>query len=362
MIKIVHAADLHLDSAFSALSAEQAAQLRGEQRLLLEEIAALCEREAADILLLAGDLFDSDRCFGDTAEALCAALGSTRARVFIAPGNHDFYGPRSPWARMKLPENVHLFTSPQMEKVELTEPGCTLWGAAFLSESALPPLRDFRAGDEGVNIMVLHGDTDSADSRYGSISEGDIAASGLDYLALGHIHKYSGPRRAGDTVYAYPGCAMGRGFDETGEKGVIIAQVDGEGCSLRFEPLSGRRYEIIDLDITAAEDIAAAARAAIGAGRERDICRLVLKGEREEAPDRQALEAELSPLCWKLELRDLTRPKAELWRAMEENTLKGGFLRRMKIRYDAAETEAERLRIVRAVTLGLAALENREVV
>lgn len=359
MLKIVHAADLHLDSAFSALTAEQAALMRREQRGLLDEIVGLTETVGADILLMAGDLFDTERCFGETAEAICAALARTRARVFIAPGNHDFYGPRSPWARMELPENVHVFTSPEPESVELTELGCTLWGAAFLSETAPPPLRGFRADGRGLNIMVLHGDTYSADSRYGGISEVDIAASCLDYLALGHIHKYSGPRRAGRTVYAYPGCAMGRGFDETGEKGVIIAELDGEDCRLRFEPLSGRRYEIIDLDISDAGDIAAAAGAALSQGRERDICRLVLRGERDEAFHRQALEAELASMCWKLELRDLTRPRRSLWAAAGENTLKGGFLRRMKKLYDAAESDDERLRVSRAVSFGLDALENR---
>ena len=119
MIKIVHAADLHLDSAFAALSAEQAAQLRREQRRLLEDIAAETERRAAQLLLLSGDLFDSERCFSDTEEALCRALSQTRAQVFIAPGNHDWYGPRSPWERMKLPENVHVFRSPTIERVDL---------------------------------------------------------------------------------------------------------------------------------------------------------------------------------------------------------------------------------------------------
>ena len=360
MIKIVHAADLHLDSAFAALSAEQAALLRREQRRIVEDIAAQAERMSADILLLSGDLFDSDRCFAETADALCRAFEQTRARVFISPGNHDWYGPRSPWMRMKLPDNVHVFTSPVPEKVELPELGCTVWGAAFLSDSAEPPLAGFRADGEGVNIMVLHGDTDAPDSKYGYISEADIAASGLDYLALGHVHKYSGVRRAGDTFYAYPGCAMGRGFDELGEKGLLCGTVGKGSCELRFLPLSGRKYEILPVDITGAEDIAAAVRAAMPDGCGRDIYRVILRGEREEAPDTAALEVTLDGLCCRLEVRDETKPKLELWAAEGENTLKGGFLRRMKAMYDAVESEAERRKIIRAVSFGLAALENRE--
>ena len=360
MIKIVHAADLHLDSAFSALSAEQAAMLRREQRRIVEDIAAQAERVSADLLLLSGDLFDSDRCFGETAEALCRAFEQTRARIFISPGNHDWYAAGSPWTRMKLPENVHVFTSPAIEKVELPELGCTVWGAAFVSDSAEPPLAGFRADGMGMNIMVLHGDVDFPDSKYGYISQDNIAASGLVYLALGLVHKFSGVRKAGDTFYAYPGCAMGRGFDETGEKGILCGSVEKGSCDMKFLPLSGRRYEILPVDISGCEDFAAAVREALPEDCGRDIYRVILQGERGKAIDVPALEQALEGLCCRLEVRDETRPKVEIWAAAGENTLKGGFLRRMKALYDAARSDEERGRITKAVGYGLAALENRE--
>lgn len=360
MVKIVHAADLHLDSAFSALSAEQAALLRKEQRHIVEDITAQAERCSADLLLLSGDLFDSDRCFADTADALCRAFEQTRARVFIAPGNHDWYGPRSPWVRMKLPENVHVFTSPRPESVWLPELGCTVWGMAFTGGSAEPLLEGFHAQGEGINIMVLHGDISAPESRYGYISPADIAASGLDYLALGHVHKFSGILRAGDTYYAYPGCAMGRGFDETGEKGLLFGQVGKGECQMQFKPLSGRRYEIVSVDVTRAENFAGAVRAALPAGCGRDIYRVILHGEVESVIETQRIEHELDGLCYRLELRDETRPRVELWAAAGENTLKGGFLRKMQALYSAAPDEAARSRVVHAVRYGIAALENRE--
>jgi len=75
MVKLLHAADLHLDSAFSALPPEKAAQRRAEQRLVLERLTALSEGCAA--VLLAGDLFDSARVYRDTLEALRAALAAS---------------------------------------------------------------------------------------------------------------------------------------------------------------------------------------------------------------------------------------------------------------------------------------------
>ena len=128
MVKLLHAADLHLDSAFSALPPEKAAQRRAEQRLVLERLTALSEGCAA--VLLAGDLFDSARVYRDTLEALRAALAACRCPVFIAPGNHDALLPGSPYLENGWPENVHIFKSDALEAVELPELNCVVHGAA----------------------------------------------------------------------------------------------------------------------------------------------------------------------------------------------------------------------------------------
>jgi hypothetical protein len=94
-------------------------------------------------------------------------------------------------------------------------------------------------------------------------------------------------------------------------------------------------------------------------GGERDIWRLVLTGEYDGAADLRALRAALEPLCCALEIKDRTRPKLSLWSALDETTLKGVFLRRMKERYDTAQGE-EREKILLAARYALAALENRE--
>ena len=130
-VKIVHAADFHLDSAFGALSAEQARQRRRESRELLTRLCNYVNQNGVDLVLLAGDLFDSDTTYRETLEALSEALGAMQARVFIAPGNHDPYSAKSAYATLSWPENVHVFTSKTVERVELPELGCAVYGAAF---------------------------------------------------------------------------------------------------------------------------------------------------------------------------------------------------------------------------------------
>ena len=119
MLKLIHAADLHLDSPFAGLRPERAAQRRREQRQLLERLAALAAEKQADLVLLAGDLLDGGTVYQETAAALAAALGAMPCPVLIAPGNHDYFGPDSIYAAVEWPEHVHIFTAERPEAVVL---------------------------------------------------------------------------------------------------------------------------------------------------------------------------------------------------------------------------------------------------
>lgn len=362
-MKLIHAADLHLDSPFDALPEAQAAQRRAEQRQLLQRIVDLCRIEQAELLLLAGDLLDSGRAYYETTVLLEDIFSQLKIPVCIAPGNHDYYSAKSPWAVMRLPEHVHVFTQAALCPVEL--PGCTVWGAAFRSGESGGLLAGFSVPEgyrAGLNLMVLHGDL-TPGSRYDPLTEAEIAGSGVDYLALGHIHRASGLLRAGGSFYAWPGCPEGRGFDECGEKGLYVAEVEKGACNLRFVPLGGRRYQVLEVDLTGCPDTAAqsaALRAALPPEAGRDIFRLVLRGELVRAPELPALARALEGACFGLQLRDGTNLRRDLWAQAEEDSLKGLFLRRIRARLDAAEGEDEKEKWILAARYGLAALENGE--
>ena len=357
MVKLIHAADLHLDSPFSGLSPELAAQRRSEQRQLLEELAALARERKADAVLLSGDLLDSDRTFRETVQTLAAQLGSTGCPVFIAPGNHDYFSDHSPYSTLEWPENVHIFKSEQVESIPLTDTLCVIHGAAFpCARLERSPLAGFCAPRDGnLHIMALHGEVDS-DGGYGPILSADIAASGLHYLALGHVHQYSGLQKAGNTYWAYPGCPQGRGFDELGEKGVLYLEVEESGCREEFIPLGKRRYEILRVDLTD-KDPLDAIRAALPKNTKDHIYRILLTGERPAGLDIPHLTQMLEGEFFGLTLRDHTRAPRKLWDRMEEDTLAGLFLREMARRCEE-DPDNETLQL--AVRFGLAALEGEE--
>lgn len=358
MLKLLHAADLHLDSPFAGLTPEQAALRRAEQRQLVRGLADLAAREQVDLVLLAGDLFDSGRIYRDTARELAEDLGRINAPVFIAPGNHDPFDGASPYALPIWPDNVHIFSSAAVHAVELPDLNCVVHGAAFLSEGREDsPLADFRAPEDGrIHLMVLHANTEGA--GYAPVTPAQIADSGLDYLALGHVHRASGLQRGGDTYWAYPGCPEGRGFDELGDKGVLLVNVDKGGVQAEFVSLCQRRYEIVDVDLTDAEDPVSAVLAALPAHGERHVCRVRLTGRYAmDAATLTAVEQAVDARVWAAQVQDRTRPPRDLWARAGEDNLTGLFLQVMA---PLCEQNPEDERLQLAVRFGLAALENGE--
>lgn len=360
-VRIVHAADFHLDSAFAALSSDGAKQRRKESRELLGRLCNYVNQQHVDIVLLAGDLFDGETTYRETIEQLIDALADMRARVFIAPGNHDFYSAKSPYATLVWPENVHIFTSRQIERVEMPELSCAVYGAAFLdSAEEQSLLAGFTAPDDGLtHLMVLHGDLGAAEARYNPVTKEQIAASELDYLALGHTHLHDGLRKFGKTVCAYAGCPEGRGFDELGERGILSGSVGDGKVDIKFVPFAKRRYEILKVDVSGAAP-KEALKAALPDSTTQNLYRIVFTGETDERGiDLASLQEEFASWFYRLELRDETCLRQDIWARAQEDSLRGLFLRELRERYDKAN-DSERANIECAARFGLAALDGRD--
>lgn len=359
MALILHAADLHLDSPFRSLPAPEAARRRAQQRELLEALRDLVLERRADLVLLPGDLLDGRETYPETVSLLARTLTEMAVPVVIAPGNHDFWSEKSPYATQPWPENVHIFSSEALSSFSFPDIGVTVYGAAFTGPSReTDPLEGFTLPEDGgLSLMALHGEVDGR-GGYGPISTQSIAKSGLTYLALGHIHQCSGLQRAGETFWAYPGCPQGRGFDETGDKGVLLVEASSSGVSAQFCPLPGPRYRVLSAPVTGRPP-AQALLDALGEDCREDYCRVTFTGEA-QGLDLPALRALGEPLCRSLELRDETVISRDLWLRAGEETLTGLFLRELRARLDAAQDDGQRRLLELAARYGLAALEGRE--
>lgn len=359
-VKILHAADFHLDSAFAASPPGLAAQRRRESRAAVERLSNYVNQNRIGVVLLAGDLFDGETVYRETVEQLTEALAGMAARVFIAPGNHDFYSARSLYATLDWPENVHIFKTAEMERVDLPELNCAVFGAAFTAPSReRGPLAGFRAPDDGtLKLGVLHTELDGAPG-YGPVSREEIAASGLDYLALGHTHAFGGVCRAGGTAYAYSGCLEGRGFDECGPRGFLAGDAEPGRVDLNFVPFALRRYEILTVDVTG-KTPESALRGALPEDTLHDLFRVVFTGETDErGVDTRAILERFAPGFFHLELRDKTHIGEDVWARAAEDSLRGEFLRTLRAQYESADEEG-RAAISLAARFGLAALDHRD--
>lgn len=343
MIKILHTADWHLDAPLQG----KTQALRRELLKLPGKIAAVCRREGCQLVLIAGDIFDGN-CTADSLDAVRAALEEMAVPVFISPGNHDFVTHTSPWLTQKWPENVHIFTRQALEEVYLSDLGLHVYGAGFTSMDCPGLLEDFRA--KPGSVAVLHGDPTQISSPYCPITHAQVTDSGLTYLALGHIHK-GGQFKAGSTLCAWPGCPMGRGYDEQGQKGVLIAQV-GNDTTTRFVPLDGPKF----FDLEAAPDALQTILPPVG---NEDFYRITLTGEC-EAPDLEALAAACNRFP-NLELRDRTVRPVDIWKSVGEDSFEGTYFSLLQ---DAltGKPEEEQHKILLAARICRQLLDGQEVV
>ncbi len=332
MIKILHSADWHLDAPMGG-----DAQLRHALLQVPEQVARVCREEGCDLVLLSGDLFDGQP--GKESLQCCKkALEAMAVPVFISPGNHDFVTPDSIWLRESWPENVHIFTKPEIESHVLPELDCRIYGAGFDAMDCPPLMEGFRAeGAESYQIAVLHGDPTVKNAPYNPITSAQVGASGLSYLALGHIHK-GGSLRAKGTLCAWPGCPMGRGFDELEEKGLLIVTLDGK-AEARFVPLDTPRF--YDLKAEILTDAEAAIAGVLPAAGSEDRYRIRLCGEAEK-PELTALRARFPQFPY-LELRDETTAPTDLWGTMGDDSLEGVYFGLLHDALEAADEEGRRL-------------------
>ena len=350
-LKLLHSADLHLDSPFGGFSEAQRQLLREQQRRLPGKIADLCRREGCDLVLLAGDIFDGEPS-RDTIETLKEALSRCGVPVFIAPGNHDFCAPGSPWLTENWSDNVHIFTG-GLESVVLENLSCRVYGAGYRSMDCPGLMKDFHAeGDEQYCIAVLHGDPTQRESPYCPITAAQVRESGLNYLALGHIHK-AGAFRAGSTLCVWPGCPMGRGWDETGDKGVCIVTLE-EDAKVQAVSLDTVRFHDLEADVGA--DAVAALEALLPPQGSQDFYRVALTGS--GSPDLKAIYREF-PDFPNLELLDKTEPPMDLWENADSDTLEGVYFQMLHRAMEENPDNARQIQLAAEISRKI--LTGREV-
>lgn len=367
MIKILHCADIHLDSPFSMSDVKKATTRRALQRGTFTSIMLYARTEKIDIMLLPGDIFDTEYVTRDTASLLVKEFEqASGCRFVIAPGNHDPFSESSPYAKLKFPSNVYIFNSPSLTKFSFDDINTDVYGFAFTCDSmAVNPFAGQKPTDsDRINILCCHGDL-TPGSRTCPISVSDIEASGFDYAALGHIHNSDGVQRAGATYYAYSGCPEGRGFDECGKKSVILAIFDKANgrfnAEFALKTMTKRHYEKITVDVSGAQSTPDIIEKVTSAVKENKFdgettLRVTLTGDTPPALviSTAAVEDAVTGLYY-IEVIDKTHPCPAISDLDADPTIRGAFYAELKQKLESSDPE-ERACAERALRLGLSAL------
>ena len=413
MVRLIHTADLHLDSAFSSrFSKEEAEERRRNLLIAWNKLLQYGIERKVQAILISGDLFDSPVVSRSTMEIFLSSIRKNpEISFFYLRGNHDtkntfrfrddlpknlflfskegkkyrlkeklvllgqeFYGterrnefPEEPYGterRSEFPEESYGTES----LLELPEEPEELVEEELLSPSSAKDAVQsiWNLKEEDCNILMLHGALREGGSEVQNeqgISLKQLSRYPIHYLALGHIHKRE-EGKCGSLNYIYPGCLQGRGFDEEGEKGFYYVEIEEETKEIKaeFVPLKEGEFRIIPIFLSEedgtldAEEKIRESLKKEGA-EAKDSVRIILKGEKraEEERNLRYLEKQLEEEYAYIEIKEETKLKLRKEEFIHEKGLKGEFLRMVCESESLSEEEKEKLMI-----LGIGLLQGEE--
>ena len=413
MVRLIHTADLHLDSAFSSrFSKEEAEERRRNLLIAWNKLLQYGIERKVQAILISGDLFDSPVVSRSTMEIFLSSIRKNpEISFFYLRGNHDtkntfrfrddlpknlflfskegkkyrlkeklvllgqeFYGterrnefPEEPYGterRSEFPEESYGTES----LLELPEEPEELVEEELLSPSSAKDAVQsiWNLKEEDCNILMLHGALREGGPEVQNeqgISLKQLSRYPIHYLALGHIHKRE-EGKYGSLNYIYPGCLQGRGFDEEGEKGFYYVEIEEETKEIKaeFVPLKEGEFRIIPLFLSEedgtldAEEKIRESLKKEGA-EAKDSVRIILKGEKRAGEERNLryLEKQLEEEYAYIEIKEETKLKLRKEEFIHEKGLKGEFLRMVSESESLSEEEKEKLMI-----LGIGLLQGEE--
>ena len=355
-MKLIHCADLHLDSRMeSGLPPEKARERRMELLHTFTKMVDMAAEDGVEAILLCGDLFDAGKVSVRARNCVLNAMRKyPQIYFYYLKGNHDREDLLT--GENELPENLRMFGN-SWKTYE--QDGICITGAELSEENVglLPQALELDA--EKVNLVLLHGMA----SEYGGGADGialrDFRDKGIDYLALGHIHSYQQEQLDDRGIWCYSGCLEGRGFDECGPKGYVKLEIEDGHVQSEFVPCACRTLHEVEADLTdcqTEQEMVAAAEQALAKIPEKDLVKLVLTGELlpELTPDVDWMETKLKEAYYFLKVRDQTRLLIRPEDYQYDVSLKGEFVRQVMASELSEEEKEEILR------LGLRALNGEE--
>jgi len=363
MLRIIHTADVHLGARHDDLG-EQASAQRERQFAAFVAAVDLALAEKVDLFLVAGDLFDSNvqpRRSVERVAAQLKRLAAGKIRTVVVPGTHDCYDRASIYRAHDLKalagstrdDDWVTVLTPASPSVHLPACNAVVHGPVFATKKAPhSPLRDLPAtvtaarANATWQVGMLHGSvaipgkTDRDDVVF---TTSEIAATGLDYLALGHWHSAQ-QSKAGGVTYAYAGAPEPVALTQDRAGKVLLVTLDetptGRTVTVKEQQVGKTRFEKVDLDAARVPSQPALIESLRRKGDPDLVLDARIVGVRPDELDLHLdeIEAALAPAFLKVRVRDQSMPALTEGLLPSPDTIAGAFIRDMEARI--AELEA----------------------
>jgi DNA repair protein SbcD/Mre11 len=386
VLRILHTADVHLGARHADLG-EQASAQRERQFSAFKATIDLAIESRVDLLLIAGDLFDSNTQPRRSVERVAAELrrlADARIRTVIVPGTHDVHDRSSIYRAYDLPalagvgpdDDWVTVLDPDRSDVHLPACDVVVHGPCFATKRAPhSPLRDLDVrGDTRAtwHVGLLHaalsipGRTDGDEVV---VTKEEIAATNLDYLALGHWHSVQ-QGKAGDVVWAYAGAPEPVALDQDRAGNVLEVTLEEAGGKRRVqvtERTVGRtRFERLELDAGTLDSQPALVEQLLARADPDLVLDVRLVGVRPDTLDLDVgeVESQLRPKFLKVRVRDASMPALTEGVLPPPDTISGAFIRDVEARIaelEAGDRGAEAAELRDVLRLGRLLLAGHEV-
>ncbi len=347
-MKIIHCSDIHLDSKMETnLSPIKAKERKQEILNTFERMVGYAAENDVQAIIIAGDLFDSTRITNSTKSRVLNTISKNKNIEFLyLCGNHDENNFIS--LLEDRPSNLCVFD----KKWTTFEVGNVKISGIAMDESNCNSIYDsLNLNADDKNIVVLHGQISNYNNNENAenINLSKLKNKNIDYLALGHIHEYVQDNLDKRGIYCYCGCLEGRGFDECGEKGFVLLEIDDKSIKPEFVSFAKRKLVELDFDITGFDnwfDIEEAIVAQSKTISKDNLLKVVLKGRYEINLDKhiEMLEQKLENFYF-AKVKDESLLTVKPQDVENDISLRGEFIRKV-LQSNLTEQEKEKTILV----------------
>ncbi len=354
-MRILHCADVHLDSRLSSnLDQDKSRIRRAELVSSFKKMVDYARTHDIDAIIIAGDLFDTATISRSTVSMVRQCVeNNPEIDFYYLNGNHDEQYMMKDVEELK---NFKTFADSWTSYVLDESQNLVITGIA--SETTCGIADSLSLDEKALNIVVMHGQIyDNCGSE--GISLAALKHKGIDYLAMGHVHRYVCESLDERGRYCYPGCLESRGFDECDEHGVVVLDIHDKTIDRTFVPWGSRNAFYLEADLSECKDTISCINviselAKANGVKADDMLEVMLGGELNEDAEYSVdiIYQELKDNYFCLKLKDKTRLKIDYSKYVNDISLKGEFIK--MVMADDSLQESDKSEIIRTGLMALA--------